>query len=91
MQDVQRVDLGDARLADCTAQGFLADLVEQALALQRRQHLGIGQAANALGVVQDHGRGDDGARQRPTASLVHACHEAHRIPVQARLPGFSGG
>ena len=49
LQDVEPVDFLDAGLRNRAAQGLCADLVVQLFALQRRQHLGIGQAPDAAG------------------------------------------
>ena len=50
LQDIERVDLLDARLRDAAAQRLGADLVGQALALRGREQLRVGQAAGSAAV-----------------------------------------
>ena len=82
LQDVDAVDLLDARLADAAAQRLGADLVVEALARGRREQLRVGQATDAALVVEDHRRRHHRAGQRPAARLVDAGHQADAAPAE---------
>ena len=95
LQDVELVDLFDTGLGNAAAQGLGADLVVKLFTPRGREFLGVGQARNRVQVVQDHSRCHHGPGQGTTAGLVHASHEAGRMPGQAGLlrlreRGFSG-
>ena len=81
LQDVQAVDLLDARHGDAAAQRLGADLVEQALAPCRRRAPWSRPGPDRLQFVEDHRRRHHRPRQRPAAGLVDA-----RAPGRARRP-----
>ena len=88
-------DFFDACLGNAAAQGFGADLVVKLFTPRGREFLGVGQARNRMQVVQNHRRCHHGPGQGTTAGLVHASHQAGRMPGQAGLlrlreRGFSG-
>lgn len=54
------------------------------------EFLGVGQASNGVQVVPDHGRSHHRPGQGATASLIHASHEAGRVPGAGRPAQAAG-
>src|SRR5207244_5205177 len=77
LQDVEAVDLLDARPGDRPGERPFLDEDGEPLALRRAQYLGIGDAGRRPAPrIEHHGRGKDGSRERPAASLVDAADQA---------------
>jgi hypothetical protein len=91
LQDVQGVDLGDARRCDAEADRALPDLAVEALALLGRQQLRVVEAADRPLLLEDHGGGDDRAGERAAADLVDAGHQPGDIDDAAQLGGAQEG
>ena len=72
MQDVEAVDVLDAGGGDGKTQRLVADLGGQALALARRELLGVAQADDGAIGRKDDGSGKDRAGQRPATGFVDA-------------------
>ena len=90
LQDVEAIDLLDARLGNAAAQRLRADLVEEPLAGARGELLGIVEAANRLQLVEHDRGGHHGPSQRAAAGLVDARDQAGRGPDQAELFSWQG-
>ena len=83
-EDVDLVDLRNARDADAPAQRPRLDLRLQLGALLGAQLLGIVQAVRAIVDAQDDGGGHHRPGQRPPARLVHAGDQTGKMAMLVR-------
>ena len=81
VQDIELVDLGDARLGNRPARGVLANLVEQRLAAALGELLGIVEQSDRAGGVEDHGGGNHGTGERTAPGLVDTAVTARVVQI----------
>ena len=85
MADVELVDFFHAGLCHTSTQGFGLDFVIQHGATFGAELFGISQPLDGVKIIEDDGCGKNRAGQWPATGLVHARHQAGRVPVEGAL------
>ena len=83
VQDVQRIDLGRARVADAHSEGAPENGIKQSFALDIGEELGVVQSGQRESAREDDGGGGNGAGQRPAPGLIEAGDPP--VPATTRL------
>src|SRR6266545_1240173 len=84
--DIEPVDFADARRADRYRRRTLADLRDELLALQRREHLRVVEPADRLRAHRKHnGRGDHWTSQWTAADFIDSGDDTPTFAPQRRL------
>ena len=89
--DVEEVDVGDRARDDAPGDGAAQDALVQAGAGVGREQLGVAQAGNGPGGVEDDGGGRHGAGETARPDLVDAGHRLVTGAPQRVLEVAAGG